>query len=124
MFILTVIFLIGMIFALQQVFLQYAFFDLPETARDTPQYLMAGLERGLNTSVQSAGDCVGMQRTVDELKATAEQQLIGGFSVQLDTQLNCTSFAQKNQVYPALITRVALKERAAETIKTVQLFKG
>ncbi len=122
MFILTVVFLVGMVFALQQVFLQYAFFDLPGDAGRTSYPLLAAVATGLNRTVQQATTCEELATNMEEFTAVVEREVLSGFALELEAAADCTGFTQKDRA--ALSATITFRERDSEARKTVHIRKA
>ena len=44
MFIVTIVFLVGLVFVVQQILLQYSYVDMPSSYKETDYYLLKSIE--------------------------------------------------------------------------------
>ena len=93
MFVLTMIFLIGLIFAVQQILFQYTALDLSAPFRQNPVYLLQNTKTLINASIRSTPECADfgakMKEFNDFLNTRAPQR---GYIISMSYRLNCSNY--------------------------------
>lgn len=89
MFIITMVFLVGLIFAVQNNLSQYTFLDLSTTFEKSDFYILKSIKDSFYKTIKSARNCQEAQDNVNELKDFFENKIIEGTSIQIDQEWNC-----------------------------------
>ena len=89
MFVITMIFLITMVFAVQSYLFTYAKLDLstPLQARDT--YTIKNIESAFQTALDSSTECEIARRNIIDLEGVLDRSIKGGQEVQITGSLDC-----------------------------------
>lgn len=93
MFIITTLFLIGLIFSVQQMIFQYTAIDLSSTFRENNIYLLQNTKNIINKTIRSAPDCQDFRTNMKELNDFLNSRIpLGGYSLSLSYQLDCSNW--------------------------------
>ena len=68
MFIVTMVFLIALIFSVQQLLYHYTVIDLSIPSRTTDAYLLDNMESSFQAALDSSDDCLEARKNVKEVK--------------------------------------------------------
>ena len=98
MFIVTTIFLAGLVFAVQQIMFKYVSVD-PKTGFSFDDYgIIKGVRDASNMSLASSADCAELEQRMASLKAFLERRSSAvGYSLNLDYRIDCTRFGNSPQ---------------------------
>jgi len=95
MFIVTVVFLVGLIFTVQQLVFQYTYLDMPSTFRSDDYGLLEGIKAVMNQTVASSSGCQEALKRIDEASLFIESREISGYSVAIISSSNCALWASR-----------------------------
>jgi len=85
MFIITMIFLIGFVFAVQQNLLQYSVIDISEPLEENDVYLLWNIRELFNESLLDSADCLDAGTRMQGLKNYMDTQILrGGYALELN----------------------------------------
>jgi len=122
MFIITMVFLVGLVFTVQQILLQYVFLDLPAQFQRDDFYLMQNIRDAFNQTLQ-VSNCASAPANLGELADFMKQQIGSKYVIDLEntlSTLNCTSFGTNN---PSLILKIHLIGPDTDTRNAFNLYK-
>lgn len=88
MFIITIVFLIGMIFAVQGNLSGYNFLDLADSFKRNDLSILLGV-RGSFEEALKTGGCQETSNNLQELESFLESRVIQGFSIEIDHSFDC-----------------------------------
>jgi hypothetical protein len=120
MLIITMIFLIGFIFAVQQNLLQYSQVNAPESMRENDIYLLNNIGNLFEEMLQASESCADTQTKMAELDTYLKTQIFrGGYILELDYSINCAVDSETIN----LDVDLTLKSEKTETTTSFQLSK-
>lgn len=111
MFIVTMVFLAALIFAVQQLLYQYSFLDTSEPLRGQENQLLWSIRDSFSQALNSTDECIPALRLMEELDAFLSRQTFRGLDLGLsynnrdDPNLDCPAW---NAGDPALILKITL----------------
>ena len=95
-FILTIVFLVGLVFVVQQLLLQYSSIDLPASFRESDYYFMKNVKNMIQQSVSSASSCGEAEENIEETLVFLNRHVAGGYSISIEfldnSMVNCTNW--------------------------------
>jgi len=102
MFIVTMVFLVGLVFTVHQLLFQYSFIDLSESAQENDFHLFKNTLDAFNQTLQLSNSCTDAQNYLDVLASFLAQQIFrGGYSIDIEDTLltlNCSNVGTQNPV--------------------------
>jgi hypothetical protein len=98
MFIVTVVFLVGVIFIVQQILLQYSYIDVQSSYKETDFHLMKSVEDVATQAVTVASTCTEAEKNLEESLLFLGEQTIGGYSLDVSYEVNCSNWGN---TYPS-----------------------
>jgi len=120
MFVITMIFLIGLIFAVQNNLSQYAFVDLATAFERNDLPLLKAISSSFSHALESSLTCEEAGKNLQELESFLESRAIKGTSIRIDQILDCSNWGTPN---PALSLTINLKSLEIETRDTLFFFR-
>lgn len=116
MFIVTTIFLVALVFAVQQTLLQGFAIDLSSSIQDDDFYMIESIKTAFSSALDKGLTCAEIQKLVDFIMAQAPKT---GFSVSIDMKKG-SSPSTSAECNPAntpsnIIIRLTIKGRGIET---------
>jgi hypothetical protein len=112
MFIITMVFLIGLVFAVQNNLSAYNFLDLAKAFEKNDLYLLEGIKISFNEALKYP-TCSETEKNLRELADFLEERIIGGTSIEIDYSFSCPP---KN-----LSLTIHLKSIEMDTRETLEL---
>jgi hypothetical protein len=91
MFIVTMVFLIALIFSVQQLLFQYSAIDLSDSPKVRDSYMIQNIRDALQSGLDSSDDCFEARANIEELKDLTSQGLQSGYSIVMIGELDCSS---------------------------------
>jgi hypothetical protein len=93
MFVITMIFLIGLIFSVQRLLFQYTSLDLSTPFRENAIYLLGNTKDMINRTIRATPDCWDFSAKMQELKDFLDRSVPRrGYSLSVTYRLNCTNW--------------------------------
>ncbi|MCX6814158.1 MAG: hypothetical protein NTY20_00690 [Candidatus Aenigmarchaeota archaeon] len=121
MFIITTLFLIGLIFSVQQLTFQYTALDLSAPFRENNIYLLQNTKDIINKTIRTTPDCTDFAANLRELKDFLDKRIPrGGYSLSLGYRLNCTNW--QSSTNPPLNLTIQIVGKNADTSARVYLY--
>ena len=90
MFIVTMVFLIALIFAVQQLLLKCSTLDLSAPSKANDAYLVENMEPIFQAALDSSDDCEEARANVRELIGLITRTIKGGYSSDISGDIECT----------------------------------
>lgn len=115
MFIITMVFLVGLIFAVQNSLSQYSFSDLAQVFEKNDLYLLESIKNSFNETLSSSKSCEELDINLQELEAFLEEKIVAGIIINIDYLLVCDQ---------ELTLAIHLKSIGAETTETITFPSG
>ena len=91
MFIVTAVFLVSLIFTVQNLVFNYSFIDFQETFRDN-DYVFTNIKNNIQYILDNSKDCESAKDNAGELFSLLGQQMVSGYVFDFDYKLNCTNW--------------------------------
>jgi len=89
MFVITMIFLAGLIFTVQNSLYQYSLIDLADTFSGNDAYILRGVKSSFESSINTSPTCEKITENLMELEAFLEKKFVMGSSIDIDYTLDC-----------------------------------
>jgi len=123
MFIVTTLFMIGLIFTVQQLIFQYTALDLSVPFKENSIYLLRNTKEVINTTIRSTPDCTVFTANIKELKDFLDRRIpYGGYSLSLDYKLNCTKWANSYPQASPMNVTLQIVGKTSETASRVYFY--
>ena len=117
MFVVTMVFLIGLIFAVQVNLSQYTVIKLGAfETNDLP--LLRSIEQSFETAVTSSVSCPELDQKSHELEQFIERQVIRGTAIEVNPTIQCSSWQATSPSSPLLSVTVHLRSFEIDTTET------
>lgn len=94
MFIITMVFLVGLVFAVQTSLSQYSFIDLADSFKDNQGELYTSVITSFESTLLSP-DCPAARVHKNELEQFMEGRVIGGTTIDVDATLDCAEWGNQ-----------------------------
>ena len=83
MFLITMVFLAGLIFTVQQLLFQYTFLDLSSPMQKSDFYLLTSISNSFNDSIWLAPNCNAASKYIQELATWLSRQTFRTYTIDL-----------------------------------------
>jgi hypothetical protein len=123
MFIVTMIFLVSLIFAVQQNLSAYSFLDLSKTFEKDDIYIFNSIMNSFNESL-AVDDCSEAENNLEELDSFIERMVITNMIVDVSYTLDCSKWSSTPPAEAPLQLSIHLKGIATETEGSFSLYKN
>jgi hypothetical protein len=121
MFVVTMIFLIGLIFSVNSLLFQYTALDLSTPFRENTVYLLQNTKGIINNTIKTTPDCADFTTKMKELKDFLDRRIPrGGYSLSLSYQVNCTNWDSVTN--PPLNLTIQIVGKNADTSARVYMY--
>lgn len=92
MFIVTMIFLVGLIFLVQQSFFGYTYLDLSEPFREDEYPVISNIKDSMGEILAVSSSCQEAEENLHEFVGFAKKEsLQSGYELEIDYELECPS---------------------------------
>ena len=123
MFVLTMIFLMGLIFAVQQLLFQYTALDLSAPFRQNPVYLLENTKNIINRTIRSTPECADFGAKMEEFNDFLNTRVPpGGYIISLSYRLNCTYWNNLPPNPTPLNVSIFIQGRGSEASSILYLY--
>jgi hypothetical protein len=123
MFVLTMIFLMGMVFVVQQVLFTYSSVDLVAGLEKDDYYFMKGLREAAEQTVITTSDCANVSRNLNEFEGFFRSQVMeSGFVVSADHELECGNWDNLPPDPPPVVITLYVKGKGFDSSTTLDLY--
>ena len=90
MFILTIVFLVGLVFVVQQNLAGYSSFDLSEPFKSNDFHIFRDVRKMFNDTVATSTDCNEARDNLEELNNYLSRKILfGGFTLAMEYSVDC-----------------------------------
>lgn len=123
MFIVTMLFLVGLIFTVQQLLFQYSAIDLSSSFRQNDIYLLENMKDAVNRTIKSTPDCPDFSQKMDELDSFMRS--MGpkeGYALSIDYTLNCTRWNNPPSSDPPLNITMHIVGKGLDTYSRLAMY--
>ena len=96
MFIVTLVFIIGMIFAIQQNLAQYSRVEIGKYFEGDDFILLTNIRASINETVKASESCGELKRNIDEVVMYLEGKNPLGYFVDIKTEIDCDKWGSRN----------------------------
>jgi hypothetical protein len=121
MFVITMIFLVGLIFSVQSLLFQYAALDLSAPFRENTAYLLANVKDSINRTIKTTPDCTDFSAKMKELKDFMDRSVPQrGYSLALSYKVNCVNWASATD--PPLNLTIQIIGKGGDTSARVYMY--
>ncbi len=90
MFIITMLFLIALIFAVQNSLAQYNSVDLSKSLQNTDPYLLQSIRNSFAQAIETPKSCGEVQEGIEELGGYFNNRIVGGTSISISHSFQCS----------------------------------
>ncbi|RLI96698.1 MAG: hypothetical protein DRO99_04020 [Candidatus Aenigmatarchaeota archaeon] len=95
MFIVTIVFLVGLIFSVQQILFQYSYLDVPASYQKYDYYLTMDVREMIIDTITASPSCEEARHRIDDVLLFMNKQATRGYSVKIDARFNCSRWYNK-----------------------------
>jgi hypothetical protein len=122
MFVLTVIFLMGSVFAVQQILFSYASTDFAADSGNDDFYVLKTVRDAAAATVALSPDCANVSGSLAEFEGFLRTGAVGGFLVTADHDLECANWGNSPPAPAPVTLTVYVKGRGLDTLATYELY--
>jgi hypothetical protein len=123
MFVVTVVFLIAMVFAVQSLLFTYSEIDISQPPRARDAYVTQNIESIFRSALDSSDSCQEVRKHIIDLNNFVSSSVMGGQEVKVTGNVNCTS-GDGWPPPPELTISVFVKKEDGETWATFELSRS
>jgi len=125
MFIVTAVFLVGLIFVVQQILFQYESVD-PRTGFQYNEFgAVASLRDAVNATLANSTDCDNLAANMDVLKSFIDyRSASAGFTEELKYSIDCASFWNNPPSLPPLNATIRFLGSNIDSTSNFIFYKG
>ena len=121
MFVVTMIFLIGLIFSVQNILFQYTALDLSSPFRENTIYILENTRDAINKTIKTTHECSDFSAKMQELKDFLERNIPSrGYALSLSYRVNCTNWGSTTN--PPLNLTIQIVGKNADTSAMVYMY--
>jgi hypothetical protein len=123
MFVLTIIFLVGLIYVVQQNISGYSVLDISGPFEDNDYYIFRDVKDLFERTMTTTSTCIEAGRNLNELNNYIGRKiLVGGFTLDLKYTLNCDNWDNVNPGPPPLNLTLKIIGKQSETIGSLRIY--
>ena len=123
MFVLTMIFLMGVVFVVQQVLFTYSAVDTSSGTGSDDYYIMKSVRDAAEQTVIGASDCGNASRNLNEFEGFFRSHVMGGgFVVSADHELECGNWNNLPPAPPPVVMNVYVKGKGLDSSARFDLY--
>jgi hypothetical protein len=123
MFIIAAIFLVGLIFSVQQLLFQYTALDISAPLRDNDIYLLKNTKNIINQTIKTTPECEDFSKKMEELNDFLNTRIpLRGYVLSIKYRLNCTYWANTYPNNAPLNLTIQITGKGSETSSTVYMY--
>lgn len=94
MFVVAIIFLVGLMFIIQQILFQYTFIDISEPMRTSDVYILRSITNDINRTIKTTLECNGsddsFETYLEELDSMLKKEEMGNiYVISISKSLDC-----------------------------------
>lgn len=124
MFVVTMLFLIGLIFFVQQLILQYNALDLSAPLRQNEFYLLDNTKDVINLTLKSTPDCPTFRHKMEEYKDFLNTRAAKvDYDLSLSYLLDCAKWGNPQGSNPPLNLTIRVLGKGSETTSIVYMYR-
>lgn len=125
MFVITMIFLLGLIFTVQRLLFQYTALDLSAPFRENTVYLLENTRDAINRTIKTTPDCADFSAKMQELNDFLDRSIPrGGYSLSLSYKVNCTYWINSPPNNAPLNLTIQIVGKNADTTSRVYMYRS
>jgi hypothetical protein len=122
MFVITMVFLVGLVFSVQSLLFSYSQTDL-SSGKSQDAYTIKNMEEVLQSALDSSPDCREARDNVDMLENMVSRTMGSGSQVRFNGGINCTATGDWTSP-PELVVDVMISGSPGETWTTLSLTRS
>jgi len=113
MFIITMVFLVGLIFTVQAALSQYSYLDLAKAFKESDHHTLVSIKKSFEDAHKSSPECHKAEEKFQELEHFFEKEVVEGSAVEIDYSLDCLP--------KTLTLSIHLKSAGIDTMETLTI---
>lgn len=123
MFIIAAIFLVGLIFSVQQLLFQYTALDVSAPLRDNDIYLLKNTKNIINQTIKTTPECGDFSKKMEEFNNFLGTRIpLRGYVLSIKYRLNCTYWSNTYPNNTPLNLTIQITGKGSETSSTVYMY--
>jgi len=121
MFVITMIFMVGLIFTVQNLLFQYTALDLSLPFRENSIYILKNTNDIINKSIKTTPDCVDFSAKMVELKNFLDKSVPRGtYSLSVSYKMSCANW--NSLTSPPMNLTVNVIGKSADTSARIYMY--
>lgn len=124
MFIIAAIFLVGLVFSVQQLLFQYTALDISAPLRDNDIYLLKNTKSLVNQTIKTTQDCGDFSKKMEELDDFLDARIPSrGYILAIKYRLDCAHWDNSYPSTAPLNLTIQIIGKGSETSSTVYMYR-
>ena len=120
MFVITMVFLVSMLFSVQSLLFRYAETSLTHPSQNTDAYIVDNLEDVFQSVLESSDDCFTVRENVIVLRNMLSSSIKSGREIRVTGDVSCNSTGGWSPS-PELTIQILISSDGGETWTTMEL---
>jgi len=124
MFVITLVFLVGLVFVVLQSLVSDVQPDLSKPLGENDYYVMKNIKDVVNKTLQFSETCSDAEKNLGELVSKLNREILqGGYLVYIEYILDCSNWNNQPPNPPPLITTIKVTSKFSELTGTFEFYK-
>jgi hypothetical protein len=115
MFILTMVFLVGLIFSVQTLLLSYSYVDLSRVSQDSDANVMRVLVSAIQDTVEGTEFCSDVSGNLDELNLAIGTGMLASYDIEISYGIVCGWWQNQPPGLPPVVADIRITGETTET---------
>jgi hypothetical protein len=115
MFILTMVFLVGLIFSVQTLLLSYSYVDLSRVTQDSDANVMRVLVAAIQDTVEETESCSDVSGNLKELNVAIGTGMLATHDIEISYNISCGRWQNQYPALPPVETDMRITGERTET---------
>jgi hypothetical protein len=115
MFILTMVFLVGLIFSVQTLLLSYSYVDLSRLSQDSDANIMNVLVSAIQDTVERTEICDEVEGNLDELSRVIGTGMLAAYDIDISYDIFCGRWQNQPPGLPPVVADIRITGEKTET---------
>jgi len=122
MFVITMVFLVAMIFSVQSLLFGYSESDLTQPTQNTDSYAIENMDDAFQSTLESSNDCPTARSNVITLRSLLSSNIKSGRETRISGDIDCSSTGDW-PAPPELTLDIMISSERGETWTTLDLYR-
>lgn len=115
MFILTMVFLVGLIFTVQSMLLEYNYVDLSGPIEGSDEVIMMNIRNSIRDTVAITEDCSDVSGNLEELEAAVSRGMLSIYGIDIYYDIKCSRWNNTVSEEAPVEVHIRISTESSET---------